>query len=86
MNDSWIGPGARVDRAIIDKQVIVGFGAQVGCAMSGDPRPNLLTPDKLDSGQTVVGKGAFIPTGRASAQTSSSTATALKRTSRPTSW
>ena len=63
MNDSWIGPGARVDRAIIDKQVIVGFGAQVGSAMSGDPRPNALTPDKLDGGQTVVGKGAFIPDG-----------------------
>ena len=61
MNDSWIGPGARVERVIIDKQVIIGFGAQVGCARSAAPPPNELLPDKLDSGHTVIGKGAFIP-------------------------
>ena len=63
MNDSWIGPGARLERVIIDKQVIVGFGAQVGGAMSAAPPPNALLPDKLDSGHTVIGKSAFIPDG-----------------------
>ena len=63
MNDSWIGPGAHVERVIIDKQVIVGFGAQVGGAMSAAPPPNALFADKLDSGHTVIGKGAFIPDG-----------------------
>ena len=63
MNDSWIGPGARVERVIIDKEVIVGFGARVGCATSDAPPPNQQFADKLDSGHTVIGKGAFIPDG-----------------------
>ena len=63
MNDSWIGPGAHLERVIIDKQVIVGFGAQVGSAASASPPPNALFADKLDTGHTVIGKGAFIPDG-----------------------
>lgn len=63
MNDSWIGPGAHIERVIVDKEVIVGFGARVGCAMSPAPPPNALLLDKLDSGHTVIGKSAFIPDG-----------------------
>ncbi|RME85514.1 MAG: glucose-1-phosphate adenylyltransferase [Caldilineae bacterium] len=59
MNDSWIGPGAVIDRAIIDKEVIIGSGTQVG--WGDDMRPNWQLPDKLDSGITVVGKGAHLP-------------------------
>ncbi len=63
MNDSWVGPGAFVERVIIDKQVIIGFGAQVGHTQLTAPPPNELLPDKLNSGHTVIGKGAFIPDG-----------------------
>ena len=31
--------------------------------MSAAPPPNALFADKLDSGHTVIGKGAFIPDG-----------------------
>jgi glucose-1-phosphate adenylyltransferase len=59
MNDTWIGPGARLDRVVIDKNVVVGAGATVG---SGDESvPNQRMPDRLTSGITVVGKGAYIP-------------------------
>ena len=63
MNDTWIGPGARVERVIIDKQVIVGFGAKVGSTTSDAPPPNQQFPDRLASGHTVIGKGAFVPDG-----------------------
>ena len=59
MNDTWIGPGARLDRVVVDKQVVVGAGAILG---TGDPSiPNELAPDKIYAGISVVGKGAFIP-------------------------
>ena len=63
MNDSWVGSSALVERTIIDKQVIVGFSAQVGHTGLAEPPPNALLPDKLDSGHTVIGKGALIPDG-----------------------
>ncbi len=59
MNDSWIGPGARLENAVVDKSVIVGTGAHIGAI--GDHEPNQKTPDKLNSGLTVIGKEAFIP-------------------------
>ncbi len=59
MNDSWIGPGARLENVVVDKSVIVGTGAHMGAA--GEHEPNQATPDKLHSGLTVVGKEAFIP-------------------------
>lgn len=60
MNDSWIGPGAVLDRVIVDKEVIVGAGAQLGV---GDDMSivNQAMPDRLTSGISVVGKGAHIP-------------------------
>jgi glucose-1-phosphate adenylyltransferase len=61
MNDTWVGPGARLDRVVIDKKVVVGAGAIVG---TGNPEiPNEQMPDRLFAGITVVGKGAYIPEG-----------------------
>ncbi len=62
MNDAWIGPGALLDRAIVDKNVVVGAGARLG---HGDDltTPNKQQPDKLNTGVTIVGKGAHIPAG-----------------------
>lgn len=59
MNDCWVGPGALLDKVVIDKQVTIGTGAIVG---TGDPAVvNEQLPDKLITGISVVGKGAFIP-------------------------
>ena len=60
MTDTWIGPGAVVDKSIIDKNVVVGANAVVG---SGDDldTPNVLQPDKVNTGINVIGKGARIP-------------------------
>ncbi|MBK9713524.1 MAG: glucose-1-phosphate adenylyltransferase [Kouleothrix sp.] len=60
MNDTWIGPGAVLDRAIVDKGVVVGPGVRLGY---GDDlaTPNKLEPEKLNTGVTVVGKGAHLP-------------------------
>lgn len=59
MNDTWIGAGAKLDKAIVDKDVVIGAGAVVG---AGDETvANLLLPDKLTNGISVIGKGAHIP-------------------------
>ncbi|HMO59580.1 MAG TPA: glucose-1-phosphate adenylyltransferase [Roseiflexaceae bacterium] len=62
MNDTWIGPGAVLDRVIIDKGAIVGAGVHLG---EGDDltTPNKEMPDRLNTGITVIGKGAHIPAG-----------------------
>jgi glucose-1-phosphate adenylyltransferase len=61
MNDSTVTSGAVVDRAIIDKSVVVGDGTRVGY---GDLlTPNQACPDHLSSGLVVVGKGARLPAG-----------------------
>jgi glucose-1-phosphate adenylyltransferase len=62
MTDTWVGPGAVLDKVIIDKQVVIGAGAIVG---HGDDLhvPNVLQPDKVNTGITVIGKGAQIPAG-----------------------
>lgn len=62
MNDSWIGPGAVLDRVIVDKNVVVGAGVHLG---DGDDLSivNAVFPDRLDTGISVVGKGAHIPAG-----------------------
>jgi len=61
MNDTWIGPGAVVDRAVLDKRVSVGAGAHLG--YGGDMTPNQLWTEMLDTGITVVGKAAHIAPG-----------------------
>jgi glucose-1-phosphate adenylyltransferase len=62
MFDCVIRSGAVVDRAILDKEVIVGQGAIVGDGPDFD-RPNKKEPNRLNTGITVVGKRAVIPRG-----------------------
>ncbi|HEY8846373.1 MAG TPA: sugar phosphate nucleotidyltransferase, partial [Candidatus Limnocylindrales bacterium] len=62
MFDSVIRSGAVVDRAILDKEVVVGPGAIVGDGPDFDT-PNKQEPGRLNSGITVVGKRAIIPRG-----------------------
>jgi glucose-1-phosphate adenylyltransferase len=61
MNDSWIGPGAVVDRAIIDKEVHISQDALIG--FGDDNTPNRQSPKSLNTGLTVVGKRARLPAG-----------------------
>ncbi|MFI5199492.1 MAG: hypothetical protein ACHQXL_03885, partial [Candidatus Limnocylindrales bacterium] len=57
-----IRQGAIIDRAILDKEVIVGPGAVVGDGPDGPP--NRQEPGRLNTGITVVGKRASIPRGQ----------------------
>lgn len=59
MTDTVIETGAQVDRAIVDKRVRVEEGARVG--WGDDNTPNRLWPDRLNTGLTIVGKGAVVP-------------------------
>jgi glucose-1-phosphate adenylyltransferase len=59
--DCIVGPGSIVDRSILDKHVVVGADVRLG--EGSDTRPNRTQPRNLQSGITVVGKGARIPTG-----------------------
>ncbi len=61
MNDAVVEEGAVVDNAILDKRVRVGAGTRLGGGR--DNRANLLWPQRLGSGLTVVGKGSVIPPG-----------------------
>ncbi|MEO5941661.1 MAG: hypothetical protein ABIZ72_11510 [Candidatus Limnocylindrales bacterium] len=62
MFDSVIRSGAVVDRAILDKEVVVGPGAIVGDGPDFDT-PNKQEPGRLNTGITVVGKRSIIPRG-----------------------
>src|SRR3954449_2651655 len=62
MFDSVIRSGAVVDRAILDREVVVGPGAIVGDGPDFDT-PNKQEPGRLNTGITVVGKRAAIPRG-----------------------
>ncbi len=53
--------GAVVDRAVLDKQVFVAEGCNIGA--SDDYTPNRERPDLLSSGITIVGKRARFPAG-----------------------
>ena len=59
--DCIVGPGSVVDRSILDKHVVVGADVRLGDGE--DTRPNRTQPRNLQTGITVVGKGARIPTG-----------------------
>jgi glucose-1-phosphate adenylyltransferase len=61
MFDSVIGAGATADRAIIDKDCVVGPGSRVGDG--DDLRPNRQEPERLFAGITLVGKRARVPGG-----------------------
>jgi glucose-1-phosphate adenylyltransferase len=58
-DDTSVGRGSIVDRAIVDKQVWLSPGCCIGCG--DDMTPNKEEPDNLNSGITIVGKGARIP-------------------------
>jgi glucose-1-phosphate adenylyltransferase len=62
MFDSVIRAGAVIDRAILDKEVVVGQGAIV-CEGPYDGPPNRREPTRLNTGITVVGKRAIVPRG-----------------------
>ena len=62
MFDSVIRSGAVVDRAILDKEVVVGPGAIVGDGPDFDT-PNRQEPGRLNTGITVVGKRTVVPRG-----------------------
>ncbi len=61
MNDTTIGPGVVIDRAIIDKGVYITEGAHIG--VGDDNTPNRQAPDDLNTGLTVIGKSARLPAG-----------------------
>ena len=59
LHGTHVGQGAVVDRAIVDKEVVIGPDARVGVgAVEG---PNEGRPDLLWSGLNVIGKSARIP-------------------------
>jgi len=61
LTDTVIESGAVVDRCILDKDVYVGESAQLG---SGEENTaNERTPDLLNTGLTLVGRDAHIPSG-----------------------
>jgi glucose-1-phosphate adenylyltransferase len=57
--DSRIGAGSVLDRAILDKEVIVGKNCQIG--YGDDMTPNKLEPSRLNTGITLIGKRAHLP-------------------------
>ncbi len=61
MNGATVEAGAEVDRAILDKRVCVGQGVRLGSGE--DNTPNRRWPERLNTGLTLVGKGAVIPPG-----------------------
>ncbi len=61
MHDCKIGAGAVIDRAIIDKNTIIGENAHIG--FGDNIVPNKDIPDILNTGLTVIGKNAHIPAG-----------------------
>ncbi len=61
MFDAAIGAGAVLDRVIVDKEVVIGSGAQVG--VGDDQTPNETEPSRLNTGITIVGKRAHVPHG-----------------------
>jgi len=54
-----IGAGSVVDRAILDKEVIIGKNCQIG--YGDDMAPNKLEPTRLNTGITLIGKRAHLP-------------------------
>jgi glucose-1-phosphate adenylyltransferase len=57
--DSVIGAGSVIDRAILDKEVVVGKHCQIG--YGDDMTANKLEPTRLNTGITLIGKRARLP-------------------------
>jgi len=60
MHGCRIGAGAVVDRAILDKGVVIGEGAVIG---DGEAPANAALPHSLTCGATVIGKATRVPPG-----------------------
>jgi glucose-1-phosphate adenylyltransferase len=61
MESTEVGRGCIIDRAILDKQVTIGEGCHIG--YGDDYRVNRGSPKVLNTGLTIIGKRAAIPTG-----------------------
>jgi glucose-1-phosphate adenylyltransferase len=61
MTDTVIEAGAQVDRAIVDKRARVEQEVRLG--WGDDSIPNRQWPERLNTGLTIVGKGAVVPQG-----------------------
>lgn len=61
MSDTVIAAGAIVEHCIIDKRVVVGQGSKVG--VGDDNTPNQAMPEQINTGITLIGKGAVVPEG-----------------------
>jgi glucose-1-phosphate adenylyltransferase len=59
LSDTVIGPGAVVDRCIVDKYVQIGAGARVGDG--DDNTPNGSMPEQINTGITLLGKRSVVP-------------------------
>jgi glucose-1-phosphate adenylyltransferase len=59
MEKTQIGRNSVVDRCILDKEITVGIDTHVG--FGDDYRSNSLNPDVLNTGLTIIGKRAAIP-------------------------
>ena len=61
MNDTIIRAGTVINCCVLDKEIEIGAGAQVG---AGDEMtPNMLEPANINTGITIVGKRARVPAG-----------------------
>ena len=61
MTDTTIKAGAEVDRCVGDNEIEIGAGARVG--VGDDETPTQAEPGNLNTGITIVGKQARIPSG-----------------------
>ncbi|MBE7549738.1 MAG: glucose-1-phosphate adenylyltransferase [Anaerolineales bacterium] len=61
MNDTVVNSNAKIERAIVDKEVWIGEGAEIGYGV--DNVPNRRHPERLNTGLSVIGKRARIPAG-----------------------
>jgi glucose-1-phosphate adenylyltransferase len=57
--DTVIGAGSVIDRAILDKEVVIGRDCHIG--HGDDMTPNKDEPDNLNTGITLVGKRTRLP-------------------------
>ena len=58
LSNAWVGRDAVVRRAILDKNVVVEDGAEVGVDHEADRARGFTVSD---AGVTVVGKGVVVP-------------------------
>jgi glucose-1-phosphate adenylyltransferase len=61
LSDTWVGSGAVIDRCIVDEHVRVGNNVLLGDG--DDNTPNDQSPNRLNTGLTLVGIRTHIPDG-----------------------